>query len=99
MSHPVPWLAGALALVLAANGPGAPNADPKKEPLARRLAGEWSFFVSLKGPEDTELVWTLRANGVCRMDAVDRKSREQARLPTGPMHAPHPLVGRWRLEA
>ena len=83
------WLvlgaAAALGGVLVAFGVPAPKVEPTK----RALVGEWSFTSSLKQPNDTEVVWTLRENGTVRIDGFDRASGALAR---------GPMVGRWRLE-
>jgi hypothetical protein len=55
---------------------------------AEKLKGEWSFTATRDQPDDTEIVWTFRPNGVFRIDGIDRKTRKQVKG----------LVGLWSVE-
>lgn len=55
---------------------------------AEKLKGEWSFTATRERPDDTEVVWTFRPNGVFRIDGIDRDTRKQVKG----------LVGLWSVE-
>lgn len=55
---------------------------------AEKLKGEWSFTAARDRPDDTEVVWTFRPNGVFRIDGIDQETRKQVKG----------LVGLWSVE-
>ena len=67
---------------------------PKPGVAAEQLVGEWKQVVTLHKKDDTLMVMTIRRNGVCRLDALDRASREQ---PQGP-DVRLPGVGTWKMD-
>ena len=67
---------------------------PKPGVAAEQLVGEWKQLVTLHKKDDTLMVMTIRRNGVCRLDALDRASREQ---PQGP-DVRLPGVGTWKMD-
>ena len=69
--------------------------EPAKPGVAaEQLVGEWKQLVTLHKKDDTLMVMTIRRNGVCRLDALDRASREQ---PQGP-DVRLPGVGTWKMD-
>ena len=69
--------------------------EPAKPGVAaEQLVGEWKQPVTLHKKDDTLMVMTIRRNGVCRLDALDRASREQ---PQGP-DVRLPGVGTWKMD-
>src|SRR5882724_725176 len=69
-----------------------PRAEPPKVATTeKKVIGSWSIISTNQEKDDAEIVWTFRADGTCRVDAIDRKSREHVR--NG-----HGMMGRWQLK-
>jgi len=85
-----------VALTACVSVVGLLSGDEPAKPgvAAEQLVGEWKQLVTLHKKDDTLMVMTIRRNGVCRLDALDRASREQ---PQGP-DVRLPGVGTWRMD-
>lgn len=86
------WVA--LATCVSFAGLVAADEPVKPAVVAEQLLGEWKQIVTRQKADDTLLVITFRRNGICRLDALDRASRE---LPQGP-DVRLPGVGTWKLD-
>ncbi len=85
-----------VALTACVSVVGLLSGDEPAKPgvAAEQLVGEWKQLVTLQTKDDTLMVITFRRNGVCRIDAFDRVSREP---PLGPDVRP-PSVGTWKCD-
>jgi len=84
----------ALAACVSVAGLAAGEEPVQPAIAAEQLVGEWKQLVTLHKKDDTLMVMTIRRNGVCRLDALDRASREQ---PQGP-DVRLPGVGTWKMD-
>jgi hypothetical protein len=83
----------AIGLVLLAVAGGALNfrseaADPDN--LTKKITGEWAQPGALHKADDSLVVWTFKADGIVRLDAIDVESRKKVRE--------MPMVGRWHVD-
>ena len=85
-----------LALTAFVSVAGLLSGDEPAKPgvAAEKLVGGWKQIVTRQEKDDTLMVITFRRNGVCRIDALDRGSREQ---PAGP-DVRLPGVGTWKVD-
>jgi len=84
----------ALAACVSVAGLAAGEEPVQPAIAAEQLVGEWKQLVTRQKADDTLLVMTIRRNGVCRLDALDRATREQ---PQGP-DVRLPGVGTWKVD-
>ncbi len=85
-----------VALTACVSVVGLLSGDEPAKPgvAAEQLVGGWKQIVTRLKKDDTLMVITFRHNGVCRIDALDRASREQ---PQGP-DVRLPRVGTWKMD-
>jgi hypothetical protein len=90
MMRAVRWAIGLVFLAVASGAFHFRSEAADPDNLTKKIAAEWARSASRGTADDTLIVWTFKADGIVRLDAIDVQSRKKVR--EGPM------VGRWYVD-